>query len=171
MAKGRLKGKLKNAVKKATAKAKDKLKNAGDVAGLAPLLPFKPLMVRMLKRKGEKVTMATKMSVLVPLFNERIVKKATKVNYEDLETLEYIDPALLLGLVPVVLGFIQGIIKKREEGKKLDEEEEEVFKGAKEAQETVKEEAKDESGNWFADNKMIIIGAAAVILFLVLRKK
>jgi hypothetical protein len=168
MAKGRLKGKIKAAVKKAKDKTKSTVKQLKDTGGLAVLLPFKQTMVNSLKRKGENVSMSTKMDKLVPLFHERIILKKTKVNYEDLE---HIAAAAVLALVPVVLGFIQELIKRKKEGKAMNEEDAEVLKDAEKSAEEIKEKGTEAGGNWFADNKMIIIGAAAVVLFLLFRKK
>ncbi|NBP69726.1 MAG: hypothetical protein EBR30_21065 [Cytophagia bacterium] len=171
MAKGKLKGKLKAAVKKVKDKTKQTAQKLKDVGGLAPLLPFKQVMVNALKRKGENVSMSTKMDKLVPLFNDRIILKKTKVNYENLEN---VSAAALLPLVPVVLGFIQDLLKRKKEGKQINEDEAEILKDSERAaQDVAQEKITDErsTDNWFKDNMIVIVGAAAVILFLVLRKK
>ena len=170
MAKGRLKGRIKKAVQKAKDKTKSTVKKLKDTGGLAVLLPFKQVMVNALKKKGENVSMSTKMDKLVPLFHDRIILKKTKINYEDLE---HIAAAAVLALVPVVLGFIQELIKRKKEGKAVNEEEAEILKDAERSADeiAVKGTDADVSGNWFKDNMVIIIGAAAVILFLAFRKK
>jgi hypothetical protein len=170
MAKGRLKGRIKSAVKKVKDKTKATVKKLKDTGGLAVLLPFKQTMVNALRKKGENVSMSTKMDKLVPLFHERIILKKTKINYEDLE---HIAAAAVLALVPVVLGFIQELIKRKKEGKVMNEEDAEILKDAERSAEDISvkgTDAKTES-NWFKDNMVVILGAAAVVLFLVFRKK
>ena len=170
MGKGRLKGRIKTAIKNVKDKTKSTVKQLKDTGGLAVLLPFKQVMVNALKKKGENVSMSTKMDKLVPLFHERIILKKTKVNYEDLE---HIAAAAVLALVPVVLGFIQELIKRKKEGKAVNEEEADILKDAERSADEIKEKGTDADagGNWFKDNMVIIIGAAAVILFLAFRKK
>ena len=144
------------------------VKKLKEVGGLAPLLPFKQLMVNALKKKGENVSMSTKMDKLVPLFHERIILKKTQVSYE---SLEHVAAAAVLALVPVVLGFIQELIKRKKEGKAINEEEQQVLRDAERAAEEVEKEKIADERNWFKDNMIVIVGAAAVILFLAFRKK
>jgi hypothetical protein len=110
--------------------------------------------------------MSTKMDKLVPLFHERIILKKTKINYEDLE---HIAAAAVLALVPVVLGFIQELIKRKKEGKAINEEDAEILKDAERSAEEIKEKGTEAGGNWFKDNMVIILGAAAIVLFLLIR--
>lgn len=170
MAKKRSKGRIKAAIKKATDKTKSTVKKLKDTGGLAVLLPFKQVMVNALRKKGESVSMSTKLDKLVPLFHDRIILKKTKINYEDLE---HISAAAVLTLVPVVLGFIQELLKRKKEGKAISEEESEILKDAERSAKDVAEEkiTDEREKNWFKDNMVVILGAAAVILFLVFRKK
>ena len=162
--------KTKDKVKKTVNKAKDKLQKAGDLTALAPLLPFKPVMVSILKKKGEPVSMTTKMSKLVPLFYQRVIEKKNKISYEELENLNEEQTSQIIGLVAPILDFIKSLVGRKRKGEKLNEDEEQLLEGAKEAEKTITE-SKDE-GNWFEENKTIILlVAGAVVLFFVFKKK
>ena len=152
-------------------KAKETLIKSGDLVELAPLVPFKPLMVRMLKARGENVTLTTKMDKIVPLFYERIVKKSTKINYQELENVDTETANAIMSMVSPILDFIKEIIHKKDRGAKLNEDEDEVYQGAKEVQQKVEQQAVTDDTNWLKQYGVIIIGAAAVILFLAFRKK
>lgn len=163
--------KTKDKVKKTVNKAKDKLQKAGDLTSLAPLLPFKPVMVSILKKKGEPVTLATKMSKIVPLFYQRVIEKKNKISYEELENLNEEQTSQIISLVAPVLDFIKSLVGKKEKGEKLSEDEEQLLEGAREAEKNITE-TKTEGGNWFEENKTIILlVAGAVVLFFVLKKK
>lgn len=145
----------------------DKLKQVG---GFAPLLPFKPMMVLMLKKKGEDVKLSTPMSKLAPLFRDVIVRKKTTRNYADLY-LESLAEEEIISIVREVLDFIKSIAKKKETGQNLTPDEDDIYKKSKEESDNIEKEGLNAGGNWFKDNMIIIVGAAAVILFLAFRKK
>lgn len=172
MAKGRLKGRIKSAVKKATDKTKSTVKKLKQVGGYAPLLPFKPVMVNILKSKGESVSMATKMDKLAPLFRDVVIRKKTTRNYGDLY-LESLAEEEIISIVREVLDFIKSIAKKKQDNERLSEDERKIVEQSEKVADEIKENgtgAKTDS-NWFKDNMIVILGAAAVILFLVFRKK
>lgn len=172
MAKGKLKGKIKKAVQKAKDKTKSTVKQLKQVGGYAPLLPFKPVMVNILKSKGESVSMATKMDKLAPLFRDVVIRKKTTRNYGNLY-LESLAEEEIISIVREVLDFIKTIAKKKQDNERLSEDERKIVEQSEKVADEIKENgtgAKTDS-NWFKDNMVIIIGAAAVILFLAFRKK
>lgn len=152
------------------------VKNAGkkltQAGGFALLLPFKALMVNALKRKGESVSMATKMKTLAPLFKARIIDKKTSVNYE---TLENLDAEQITQLAREILDFIKTVMSRKKDGIASDEDKRMLEDAEKGADEVVRSASKEtetgEKGNWFAENKVIVIGVLAVVLFLAFRKK
>ncbi len=163
-----------NPVKKAGAniikKAKSVLKDAGDNVKYAPLLPFKPMMVLILKKKGEGVTIQTPLKTIAPLFYKRVIKKETKVNYEEFENL---DPITISVIVGAILSFLKSKQKDKEEGKPQTEEDAEITKLANDsANEVVATESQVTlKSNWFAENKFLVIGVLAVIIFVAIKKK
>jgi hypothetical protein len=170
MAKGKLRGRIKSAVKKAKDKTKSTVKKLKDTGGYAPLLPFKAIMVTALKRKGENVKLSTPMNKLAPLFRDVIIRKKTTRNYGDLY-LENIAEEEIIGLVREVMDFIKTLVKRKENNERLSEEEKEIVTEGEKVAEDIKVKGTDAGGNWFKDNMVIILGAAAVVLFLLFRKK
>ena len=170
MAKGRLKGKVKAAIKKAKDKTKSTVKTLKQVGGYAPLLPFKGVMVSALKSKGEDVSMSTKMDKLAPLFRDVIIRKKTTRNYGDLY-LESLAEDEIIAIVREVLDFVKTLAKKKQNNERLSEDEKKIVEQAEKVADDVKEKGLESGGNWFADNKIIIIAVAVVVLFLVFKKK
>ena len=164
------KGRIKKAIKKAKDKTKATVKKLKENGGYAPLLPFKAIMVAALKKKGESVKLSTPMSKLAPLFRDVIVRKKTTRNYGDLY-LESLAEEEIIAIVREVMDFIKSLTKKKENNERLSEEEKEIVEEGEKVAKDISEKGTEAGGNWFADNKMIIIGAAAVVLFLVFRKK
>lgn len=192
-----------NPVKKAASnvvkKAQSVLKDAGDNIKYAPLLPFKPMMVAVLKKKGEGVNIQTPLKTLAPLFYQRVVQKKTKINYEELESLDFLyyedlDPATMglvkegvnregakaeLGIqtiVNLILSFIKGKQEDKEAGAPQTEEDANIVKLSNDAaSEVVTTESQvtltSSTANWFKQNKVLVIGVLAVVVFLVLKKK
>jgi hypothetical protein len=170
MGKGKLKGRIKAVVKKAKDKTKSTVKQLKDVGGYAPLLPFKGVMVAALKRKGENVSLSTKMDKLAPLFRDVIIRKKTTRNYGDLY-LESLAEDEIISIVREVLDFVKTLANKKKNNERLSEDEKEIVTEGEKVAEEIKEKGTEAGGNWFKDNMVIILGAAAVILFLVFRKK
>jgi hypothetical protein len=151
-------------------KASSVLKDAGDIAKYAVLLPFKPMMVSVLKKKGEGVNLSTPMKTLAPLFYERVILKKTKVNYESYENL---DPVSIGAIIGAILDFIKGLQKSKDEGQPLDAEQTDILSKSNEAAtEVVKTESEVTlKSNWFKENKFLVIGVLAVIVFVAIKKK
>ena len=155
------------------------LNNAGDAAVLAPLLPFKPMMVKALKNKGEQVTITTPMKNVVPLFYKRIVQKQNNIEYNEFENLDEATIQQLLSMVAPILDFIKSIINKKDSGKELSADEKLIYEDANQAADNTVSTggsvtatgAPSLSGNWIKDNKILIFGVLAVVLFLAFRKK
>lgn len=166
------KGRIKRFVKNLKDNVNKAAKTGGQNLGYAPLIPFKPLMVNALKKKGENVKLSTPMSKLAPLFRDIIVRKKTTRNYADLY-LESLAEEEIIAIVREVLDFVKTLAKKKEDNERLSEDEKDIVNEGEKVADDIKEKGTVSvaGGNWFADNKMIIIGAAAVILFLVFRKK
>jgi hypothetical protein len=111
------------------------------------------------------------MSQLAPLFRDVIIKKNTKRNYADLYLENVVED--VVSIVRDILDYLKGLNDKKKNGEKLTPEEEEFNKEGEDTADKIAKGKGDvmQGGNWFADNKVIIIGAAAVILFLAFRKK
>lgn len=164
------KGRIKAAIKKAKDKTKSTVKKLKEVGGYAPLLPFKPVMVSILKSKGEDVNLSTKMDKLAPLFRDVIIRKKTTRNYGDLY-LESLAEEEIVSIVREVLDFIKTLAKKKQDNERLSEDERKIVEQSEKVADDIKENGTKAGGNWFKDNMIIIIGAAAVVLFLAFRKK
>jgi len=170
MAKGRLKGRIKSAVKKAKDKTKATVKKLKDVGGYAPLLPFKGVMVAALKRKGENVSLSTKMDKLAPLFRDVIIRKKTTRNYGDLY-LESLAEDEIMAIVREVLDFVKTLANRKKNNERLSEDEKEIVESSEKVAQDITVKGTEAGGNWFKDNMVIVLGVAAVVLFLLFRKK
>lgn len=146
------------------------VKKLKEVGGFAPLLPFKAVMVASLKAKGEDVKLSTPMSKLAPLFRDVIVRKKTTRNYADLY-LESLAEEEIISIVREVLDFIKSLAKKKQDNERLSEDERKIVEQSEKVAEDIEEKGTSAGGNWFKDNMIVIVGAAAVILFLAFRKK
>lgn len=175
MAKGRLKAK----VKKAISKAKDKAKSVGKKLSYAQLTPFKPVMVAALKKRGvSNVGIGTKMSTLVPLFHDVIIKGKTKLNFEDYapklavtEHMEHVYAEAADAIIGAVLDFIQNLKNKKDSGAPLSKEEEAILEGSEKVADAAVDAGKDAAKNWFADLWYIWVAVIAFLIFLAVRKK
>ena len=152
------------------------LSNAGESALLAPLLPFKRAMVNALKRKGESVTTSTPLGEVASLFKQKIVDRQSSTNY-----LNHFDitPEQIMLLIGSILPFFTAIIGKIKSGtasadeRLIGEDAEEDGKNVQNGGQPTAQgvNAPTNSGNWFSQYKYLIIGAAAVVLFLMYKKK
>lgn len=132
-----------------------------------PLVVFKPMMVAILKKKGESVDMSSSMSRIAPLFYDRVILKKNKISYESYESL---DPVSITALVSAILSFIKGLETSKESGKSLNAEEQEILDMSKNIANDVKATTTTKS-NWFSENKFLIIGVIALIIFFIVKKK
>lgn len=165
-------------------KRKDKKDKKPPKMVFFPLLPFKPLMQKLLKKKGIKPE--KKIKELALQFHEHIVKKRTfDFNYEYKET-HSVAPAVAV-IVPSILRFLKSFIKsskeKKEKGEPLSdveevllEESEKIEKEAEKIKEEKEEEEKKEAEK--AEEKKpfkipvwLIIAGVAVVFFLFMRRK
>ncbi len=123
------------------------VKAVGNAAIFAPLLPFKPAIHTAVKRTG--VEPEKRLPKLVEQFRERVLKKEKydneyfdyTGNYDTIHSENLIDDAG--SIVKVIIDWIRGIKKKKEDGKKLTELEDKIATHAEDVEEVVREEAKD----------------------------
>ena len=154
-------------------KIKEKIKGAVKKVGYARLLVFKPVLVQALKKKGAKVSMSTKMEVLVPMFKDVVIDKKAVLNYDDYNCLEHVGADEVEMVVGLILDFIKKLKAKKDSGEKLSPEEEEVLAGAeKEAEKEMKGEGKDDGDkNWLKDFWYIWVALAVLLVYFVVKKK
>ena len=159
--------------------AEQVLKNAGENVALAPLLPFKLAMVNALKRKGEDVTMTTKLGKVANLFNQKIINRSSTTNYlNHNEEGEGLTTDQILQLIDKIIPFFTLIMQKIGAGTATSEErlinsdaESEADKTTGGGAPTTTGVNSPEGGDFFKKNKFLIIGVVAVVLFLAFRKK
>lgn len=172
----RMAEKVSNTVSNFVQNAGNVLSNAGESVLLAPLLPFKRAMVNALKRKGENVTTSTPLGEVASLFKQKIVDRQSSTNYINHFSL---DPEQITLLISSILPFFTAILEKIKSGTASEDErliggdaEEDgknVTTGGQPTSQGVN--APTSSNNWFSQYKYLIIGAAAVVLFLMFKKK
>ena len=167
--------KVTNTVNNFVQQAGNVLQSAGESALLAPLLPFKKAMVNALRRKGEDVSMSSKLLDVASLFKQKIVERKSTTNY--LEHAD-IDAEQIMEMVKTILPFFTQILELVKSGKATQEEklinddaEEEAKKATEGGAPTTTGVNSPESGDFFKKNKFLIIGVVAVVLFLAFRKK
>jgi hypothetical protein len=164
--------KLKDIIKGAKDKVKDKLKPLAQKLGYSKLLVFKPVLVAALKKKGAKVSMSTKMEVLVPMFKDVVIDKKAVLNYDDYNCLEHVGADEVEIVVQMVLDFIKNLIAKKDKGEPLSKEDEDVLDGAeKEAEKEMKGENASTDKNWLKDFWYIWIALAVLLVYFVVKKK
>lgn len=166
--------KVTNTVNNFVQQAGNVLQSAGESALLAPLLPFKVAMVNALKRKGENVTMNSKLLDVASLFKQKIVDRKSTTNY--LEHAD-VDAEQIMQLVQTILPFFTQILELVKSGKASAEEklinddaEQEAKKATEGGAPTTTGVNAPTGDNWFQKYKWVIIGAVAVVLFLAFRK-
>lgn len=172
----RMADKVSNTVTNFINNAGNVLSNAGESALLAPLLPFKRAMVNALKRKGESVTTSTPLAEVASLFKQKIVDRQSSTNYLNHAEL---DTQQILDLINTIVPFFSQILEKIKSGtastdeRLIGEDAEEDGKNASTGGQPTAQgvNAPTSSGNWFSQYKYLIIGAAAVVLFLMYKKK
>jgi hypothetical protein len=164
--------KLKDIIKGAKDKVKDKLKPLAQKLGYSKLLVFKPVLVAALKKKGAKVSMSTKMEVLVPMFKDVVIDKKAVLNYDDYNCLEHVGADEVEIVVQMVLDFIKNLKAKKDKGEPLSKEDEDVLDGAeKEAEKEMKGENASTDKNWLKDFWYIWIALAVLLVYFVVKKK
>ena len=172
----KIKDKVSNTVSNFVQNAGNVLSNAGESALLAPLLPFKRAMVNALKRKGESVTTSTPLGEVASLFKQKIVDRQASTNYLNHAEL---DTQQILDLIDKIIPFFTLILEKIKSGtassdeRLIGEDAEEDGKNASTGGQPTSQgvNAPTSSNNWFSQYKYLIIGAAAVVLFLMYKKK
>jgi hypothetical protein len=155
-------------------KIKEKIKGAVKKVGYARLIVFKPVLVQALKKKGAKVSLSTKMEVLVPMFKDVVIDKKAVLNYEDYDCLEHVGADEVEMVVGLILDFIKKLKAKKDAGEPLTPEEKEVVEGAeKEAEKEMKGEGKNDDGdkNWLKDFWYIWVALAVLLVYFVVKKK
>jgi hypothetical protein len=120
-------------------------------APLAPLLPFKPVMLKVLKNKGIKLKDKNLTTVAFEFF-KNVAKPASFDSYDDFEQSNidnYIengfDPVITPAIISAVLKYVKGLIDKKKSGAKLSATEEVIVEQAESIKTEVKEEAKEEA--------------------------
>jgi len=152
---------------------KEKIKGAAQKVGYSRLLVLKPVLVAALKKKGAKVSMSTKIDVLVPMFKDIVIDKKAVLNYEDYESnnLEHVYAEAADAVVTLVLNFIKNLKEKKDRGEKLSPDEENILAGSEKVAESVKEGAKTYGKNWFFDLWYIWVAVAGILIYFAVKKK
>lgn len=168
----------KKRVSAAKKRIKTKVQKAGSKAMFAPLVPLKPVMIKVLNQKGKTVSRKIKMPELAKMFYNEIVVKS-EPNFEtldyDFDFDSFVDPVTISALVSGIVTWIKGLRKKKAEGESLNKVEKTVVDGTeeveKEIQEQVQKEAARSVGETILYDKkfQIIIGVilAAAIGFTI----
>ena len=163
----KLSTKISNANIKIKASAKLKMKNAIQSKGFLVLLPYKPVMIRVLKKRGHPVSNNASIKTISILFYDAIIlgrknfdygfynKINNEPNYQNI-----IGAAVAIGsaaapsvqlIVQSILDMISGIGKKKDSGQALTEDEK-MLNDADEKIEADEKQGKTNSGdskNWF----------------------
>ena len=141
MAKKKKKSKLKNFFSKMG-------KGLKAVAGtlnpvILPILPFLPMMKKVLQKKGVK-NIPKNPTKLVLLFSKEIMHKG---KYDYMSVDEHFENfvAAIAGVVTGVLTFVKDLIKKKKKGEKLSPVEASIASGAEGVEKIAKEQAVEEA--------------------------
>lgn len=198
--------KIGGGIKKAAKAVGKAVKKIAVISAAAPLLPFKGLMKKALKKKG--VAAPKKFDDLIEVFYNNIVKKSSNFESHPMygRTLErdgYNDDHIIGEIVSGVLNFITGLIRKKKEQKagspvELSPVEDAIANEAQHVLKTIDKKAADagidtgidmpgsssnendgsdtesvserRGGKGGDNSKLLLIGAAAVGAFLLLKK-
>ena len=176
MARRKIKDIIKGAVsgvKGAVSGVKGAVSGAAAKLGYAKLLVFKPVLVAALKKKGAKVSMSTKMEVLVPMFKDVVIDKKAVLNYDDYNCLEHVGADEVEMVVQLVLNFIKNLKAKKDAGEPLSKDDQDVLDGAeKEAEKEMKgEDASGMQKNWLKDFWYIWVALAVLLVYFAVKKK
>ncbi len=175
MARRKIKDIIKGAVtqvKGAVSGVKGAVSGAAAKLGYAKLLVFKPVIVAALKKKGAKVSMSTKMEVLVPMFKDVVIDKKAVLNYDDYNCLEHVGADEVEMIVQAVLNFIKNLKAKKDAGEPLSKEDNDVLDGAeKEAEKEMKGENASTEKNWLKDFWYIWVALAVLLVYFAVKKK
>lgn len=160
----------KNKRKSKAAERKQKMK-------WALLVPFKPVMLKALKKKGFDLK-GKKISEIATRFKEIVINK--KNNFEtDVSMFEtdaeeqHIIAEAASGIIKGILEFIKGLFKKKEQGAELSETEREIVEGAEKVSATIdegKKEVVSDSVGEIVTKYWWLILIALVAIFLIMRK-
>ena len=175
------KHRLKNAIKKAGKGFKHLAGNvlkAYETAGLAVLLPFKPLMVSALNKKGVPVSRKDKIGKIAVLFHDKVVANKQHLEYSHYEHLgEEIAFSAGKQIVQAVIDFIQRLKDKKERGETLTPDESNILAHSDKV-ETVIDKATTEAEtnkakNWFVEFwwVWVLIIAALILMYVNKGKK
>ena len=152
-------------------KIKDKIKSAANKVGYARLLVFKPVLVQALKKKGAKVSMSTKMDVLVPMFKDVVIDKKAVLNYDDYNCIEHVAEEAADAIVTLVLEFIKNLKAKKDKGEPLSPDEQNILDASEKVAESVKDGAKEAGKDWFFDMWYLWVAVAALLIYFAVKKK
>lgn len=154
MAKKKRKG-LGKVLQKISDKSKKFLKDMGSNLKFAPLVPFYPVMVTMLNKRGVKH--GKKMEDVVEKFINNIVKKKKNfddfgfgeedVNELDFNSYNVVPPELIEGAVQIVIEFFKQLKKRKDAGEKLSTEEEGMLNAVEQVTDSIKDGAEEEAGS------------------------
>jgi hypothetical protein len=161
-------------VKGAVGGVKGAVKGAAAKLGYSKLLVFKPVLVAALKKKGAKVSMSTKMEVLVPMFKDVVIDKKAVLNYDDYNCLEHVGADEVELVVQMVLDFIKKLKAKKDAGEPLSKDDQDVLDGAEEeAEKKMEGEEKDNNvgKNWLKDFWYIWVALAVLLVYFAVKKK
>jgi hypothetical protein len=173
----RTKAERKERRQKIKERIKKGIKAVGNAAIFAPLLPFKPAIHTAVKRTG--VEPEKRLPKLVDQFKERVLKKERYDNeffdytgyYDQIHSENLIDDAG--SIVKIIIDWVKGIKKKKDDGKKLTELEDKIATHAEDVEEVMKEGVKDDVEEKIGEKVTSPVGLlviAAVIYFGFIKK-
>lgn len=120
---------------------------AAERAALAPLVPLKPVMVKMLTNKGIRVSTRDPILKIAELFYNNIVRKSNKflgeVDFDNLE--DHAIGIAINAVVTAIVDFIKQSKRKRDEGKELTKTEQVLVTGVDLVQAKIEEKAREEA--------------------------
>jgi len=147
---------------------------AGDLTIFAPLAPLRPMMRKMLAKKGKDPGKKTHTGELAKIFYNEVVAKHG--NYEEIHCDFDLEPdniveAAASGIIKGILEFIKGLKKKKSGGEKLSKVEAEIVSGTEKVEKQIKQGAKDEAATQVGkrilfDKKTQIIIAVVIIAII-----
>lgn len=145
--------------------------------GFKVLLPFKKLMITALKTKHIPVSPSDKIDRVAVLFNDHVINKKSAYDAKDTEFLneegsEHIYAEAAQQIIKIILEFIKKLKEKKDSGKQLTQDENQIVEEAQKVADTVDTEpSQKEGGNWIKDNWILLAIGSVVVYFLFIKKK
>jgi len=142
---------------------------------LAPLLILKPVMRNALEEKGmSNHDIPDQLEPLARLFYDVIIKKNPPPAKGEKQNLENLIGEAIGAIVDTIVGFFKKLKDKKDSGEKLSSSEEKMLNAAdavgQQARDAMENSVASDVGKSLLDNKMLILVAVAVVVFIVIKK-